>query len=144
MIPFDWHRLWVPHLTPWEVALRATFVYFLAQLLFRVVGRKELSRYGTHDIILLLIVSTSVRQSIVGSDSSLTSAAVALRTIVVGPGHLHPDPGSADGWRRRPRSSLTGAATMFTRRGSAGSAPWARLAGRRTRAGTPPGSPPRR
>ena len=82
MRSFSWSALWTPTWPPWEVALRATLVYFAAQILFRLIGRKELSRYATHDILLLFLINSALRQSMVGTDTSLTAAFVALGTIV--------------------------------------------------------------
>jgi uncharacterized membrane protein YcaP (DUF421 family) len=79
---FDWHGMWWPQAPPWEVALRATVIYFFIIALFRAAGRKELSRYATHDIILLFLITTAARQSIVGTDTSLTTAFVGLATII--------------------------------------------------------------
>ncbi|MGC4113084.1 MAG: DUF421 domain-containing protein [Myxococcales bacterium] len=64
------------------MALRAAAVYAFVQLLLRLVGRKELGRYATSDIAVLLLVTVAARGSIVGSDTSLTSAFVGLATIV--------------------------------------------------------------
>lgn len=52
------------------------------QVLFRLVGRKELGRYSTYDIAVLLLITVPVRNSMVGEDSSLTNAFVALGTIL--------------------------------------------------------------
>lgn len=79
---FDWHGLWMPRWPPWEVTFRATFIYFFATALFRLVGRKEISGYAMPDIVLLFLIAVATRESMVGTDSSLTSAAVALGTIV--------------------------------------------------------------
>lgn len=83
MRSFTLTGLFAPELPPWEVALRAAFVYVFIQLLFRVLGRKELGRWGLPDVVLLFLLGTSVRTSIVGSDASLTSAMVGLSTIAL-------------------------------------------------------------
>ena len=82
MRSFDWKGLWIPQWPPWEVAFRATVIYFVAQILFRIAGRKEFLRYATHDIVLLFLVSVSVRPAIVGNDMSLTSSVVGFATII--------------------------------------------------------------
>lgn len=79
---FSWSGLWVPTWPPWEVALRAALVYGFIQLLLRLGGRKELGRYSTPDIVLLFLITTASRQTIVGNDTSLTSAFVGLATLV--------------------------------------------------------------
>src|SRR5512142_3167749 len=83
MRSFTFTGLFAPELPPWEVALRAAFVYVFIQLIFRAVGRKELGRWGLPDVVLLFLLGTSVRTSIVGKDASLTSAMIGLSTIAL-------------------------------------------------------------
>jgi uncharacterized membrane protein YcaP (DUF421 family) len=80
--PFDFAALWKPELSPLEVMFRAAAVYVFIQVLFRVVGRKELARWGASDIVLLFLVATAARKSIVADDASLTTAMIGLATIV--------------------------------------------------------------
>ncbi len=82
MRAFDLESLWKPELPPWEVVLRAAIVYVFVQVLFRLAGRKEFGRWGASDIVLLFLVTTAVRKSLVGDDKSITTAMVALATIV--------------------------------------------------------------
>ncbi|MFI5290354.1 MAG: DUF421 domain-containing protein [Polyangia bacterium] len=79
----SWQELWVPTWSPGTVIFRAAVVYLFVQLVFRCVGRKELARYSTFDIAVLFLITVAVRQSIVGNDTSLTTAFLALTTIVV-------------------------------------------------------------
>jgi uncharacterized membrane protein YcaP (DUF421 family) len=81
--PFDLARLWKPDIPPWEVALRAAIVYGFVQLVFRIAGRKELGRWGVPEVALLFLVTVATRKSIVADDESLTTAMVALATIVL-------------------------------------------------------------
>ncbi len=80
--PFDFAKLWIPELNPLEVALRAALVYLFVQVAFRAAGRKAMQRWGPPEVALLFLVTTSLRKSIVNDDASLTSAAVALVTIL--------------------------------------------------------------
>jgi uncharacterized membrane protein YcaP (DUF421 family) len=73
--------MWWPRLPPWEVALRTAFIYVFILLLFRLVGRKELSRYSTFNMAVLFLISVATRQTFVDDDPSLTSAMVALGTL---------------------------------------------------------------
>lgn len=82
MRTFDLSRMWSPELNPLEVVLRAVIVYLFVQLVFRLAGRKALQRWGLPEIALLFLVTTAVRKSIVADDESLTSAMIALVTIV--------------------------------------------------------------
>ncbi len=82
MQPFDWHAMWAPTWHPATVIVRAAIVYGIIQVMFRIVGRKELGRYSTFDIAVLFLITTAARQTIVGDDKSITSAAIGLGTIL--------------------------------------------------------------
>lgn len=82
MKPIDWHQMWVPELSPLEVVVRAAVVYLIVLALFRLAGRKELSRYSPFDFLLILLVSQALRQTLVGSDKSLTNGLVSLATLL--------------------------------------------------------------
>jgi uncharacterized membrane protein YcaP (DUF421 family) len=81
MRPIDWQSLWSPEVHPVEVVLRATLIYLFAQVVMRLIGRKELGRYSNFDVVLLFLVSVAVRKSLVKDDESLTTAFLALATL---------------------------------------------------------------
>jgi uncharacterized membrane protein YcaP (DUF421 family) len=83
MPAIDWARMWRPERSPWETALRAVIVYVFVHVAFRVGGRKELARHASYDIVLVLFVGVAMRQTIVGSDTSLTSAMIGLAALLV-------------------------------------------------------------
>lgn len=78
---FSWYSIWVPHVPPGEVMVRATLVYLVLFAVFRIIPRKELARYSLVDIIVLLLVTTTVRRTIVVDDNSVTTAFVGLVAI---------------------------------------------------------------
>lgn len=82
MRPFDLASLLVPELHPLEVVLRAALAYLSVQVVFRIAGRKAFGRWGPPEIVLLFLVSTAMRKSIVADDPSVTTAMIALVTIV--------------------------------------------------------------
>jgi uncharacterized membrane protein YcaP (DUF421 family) len=63
-----------------DIVLRSIAVYFFMIIALRVFGKKELSQLNTADIILILLISNSVQNAMVGNDTSLwgglTAAAV--------------------------------------------------------------------
>ena len=85
MAPIDVAGLWKPELNPLEVVLRATIIYAFLLVAFRVVGRKELGRWGASDVVLIFLISVAARQSIVGNDGSLTTAMLAAMSLTTAP-----------------------------------------------------------
>lgn len=54
-----------------DIILRSVSVYFFMIIALRVFGKKELSQLNTADVILILLISNSVQNAMVGSDTSL-------------------------------------------------------------------------
>jgi uncharacterized membrane protein YcaP (DUF421 family) len=49
----------------------------------RVFGKKELSQLNTADVILILLISNSVQNAMVGSDSSLEGGIIAASALFI-------------------------------------------------------------
>ena len=66
-----------------EIILRSVSVYLFMVIALRVFGKKELSQLNTADIILILLLSNSVQNAMVGSNSSLLGGIVAAIALFV-------------------------------------------------------------
>jgi len=64
-----------------EIILRSTAVYAFMVLALRVFGKKELSQLNTTDVILILLISNSVQNAMVGSDTSLQGGLAAAGVL---------------------------------------------------------------
>jgi uncharacterized membrane protein YcaP (DUF421 family) len=64
-----------------DITLRSVAVYFFMIIALRIFGKKELSQLNTADIILILLISNSVQNAMVGSNSSLLSGIVAALAL---------------------------------------------------------------
>jgi uncharacterized membrane protein YcaP (DUF421 family) len=67
-----------------DVIIRSVIVYLFMVIALRIFGKKELSQLNTADIILILLISNSVQNAMVGNNTSLwggITAAVALFII---------------------------------------------------------------
>src|SRR6187200_1000201 len=67
---------------PWlEKIIRPTLVYFALVLLLRAFGKRELAQLNPFDLVVLLSLSNTVQNAIIGNDNSLAGGligAVAL------------------------------------------------------------------
>src|SRR5213082_961060 len=66
-----------------EPVLRALGCYLLLLIVVRLSGKRGLAQVTIFDLILLLLISQTVGQALIGDDSSLTTAAVITVTLVV-------------------------------------------------------------
>ena len=64
-----------------DIIIRSVIVYLFMVIALRLFGKKELSQLNTADIILILLISNSVQNAMVGNNTSLwggITAAIAL------------------------------------------------------------------
>jgi uncharacterized membrane protein YcaP (DUF421 family) len=66
-----------------ELILRTAVVYFFVFALLRVVGKKHVGQMAPFDLVVLLIISESVQNAIIGDDKSLIGGLLASATIVI-------------------------------------------------------------
>jgi uncharacterized membrane protein YcaP (DUF421 family) len=65
-----------------ESVIRATAIYALLLVVFRLTGNRSLGQITTFDFILLLIISEAIQNGMVGNDYSVTNALVLVLTLV--------------------------------------------------------------
>lgn len=64
-----------------EIVLRSAAVYIFMIIAVRFFGKKELSQLNITDLILILLISNSVQNAMVGSNSSLEGGLLAAFTL---------------------------------------------------------------
>ena len=82
-------RLLAPQVSVVDLVLRAVLVYGFLLLSLRVAGRRELAQMTSFDLVLLLVISNAVQNSLNGGDNSLVGglvSAVALLAVNWGVG----------------------------------------------------------
>jgi len=66
-----------------DIILRSLAVYLFMVIALRVFGKKELSQLNTADVILILLISNSVQNAMVGTDTSLWGGLTAAAVLFV-------------------------------------------------------------
>ena len=62
--------------------LRATAVYLVLLVIFRIAGKRTLNDMTTFDLVLVLIISEALQQGMVDSDNSMINALLLVVTLV--------------------------------------------------------------
>ena len=75
--------LLVPEAPPALLVLRAVVVYAFLLAALRLAGRRELAQMTSFDLVLLLVISNAVQNSINAGDNSLSGGLVSAVTLVV-------------------------------------------------------------
>jgi len=66
-----------------STVLNTIAVYVALLIVFRIAGRRSLGNITNFDMVVLLIISESVQQALIGDDYSLINAALVFVTLVV-------------------------------------------------------------
>ena len=64
-----------------DITLRSVAVYFFMIIALRIFGKKELSQLNTADVILILLISNSVQNAMVGANTSLYGGIIAAFSL---------------------------------------------------------------
>ncbi|MEI6948243.1 YetF domain-containing protein [Paraflavisolibacter sp. H34] len=65
-----------------DPVLRGLSVYLFVFLIFRILGKRSLSEITTFDFVLLLIISETTTNALIGQDYSLTACFIMVCTLV--------------------------------------------------------------
>jgi uncharacterized membrane protein YcaP (DUF421 family) len=66
-----------------DIVIRSVAVYLFMVIALRIFGKKQLSQLNTADVILILLISNSVQNAMVGSNTSLYGGMVAALALFV-------------------------------------------------------------
>src|SRR5688572_20665290 len=79
----DWHGLFGLSVSPWELVIRGTAVYWFLVIVFRVVLRRDTGSVGIADILLLVIIADAAQNAMAGEYRSITDGLILVSTIIV-------------------------------------------------------------
>ncbi|TCK32712.1 hypothetical protein B0G84_8568 [Paraburkholderia sp. BL8N3] len=74
MDALDWQELFSLSMSPLEIMLRGTFMYWLLFLLFRFVARRDIGSVGIADLLIIVIVADAAQNGMAGDADSLVDA----------------------------------------------------------------------
>lgn len=66
-----------------NLVIRALSIYIFLLIVMRFAGKRSLAQITTFDFILLLILSETTQQALLGNDFSLSNAFLLILTLVV-------------------------------------------------------------
>jgi uncharacterized membrane protein YcaP (DUF421 family) len=77
------HDMFVLGLPVAEKVLRPVTVYFFLIIGLRVAGKRELAQLNPLDLVVLLTLSNTVQNAIIGDDNSVTGGIIGATTLLV-------------------------------------------------------------
>jgi uncharacterized membrane protein YcaP (DUF421 family) len=78
-----WVHLFVPSLPIREKIIRPIIIYFFLVLVFRLSGKRELVQLNPFDLVVLLTISNTVQNAIIGDDNSLAGGMIGATSLVI-------------------------------------------------------------
>jgi uncharacterized membrane protein YcaP (DUF421 family) len=66
----------------WEFILRGIVIYLFLILLLRVTGKRQIGQMSPFDLVLLLVLSNAVQNSMNGGDNSVIGGMISAATLV--------------------------------------------------------------
>lgn len=75
------HDMFVLNLPLMEKIVRPMLVYFALVVLLRVFGKRELAQLNPFDLVVLLSVSNTVQNAIIGDDNSVTGGLIGALSL---------------------------------------------------------------
>jgi uncharacterized membrane protein YcaP (DUF421 family) len=77
-----WHDIFAVGAPVVEKILRPCIVYIFLVVLLRAFGKRELAQLNPFDLVVLLSLSNTVQNAIIGNDNSLTGGLVGAFTLL--------------------------------------------------------------
>jgi len=77
----DWHELFGLSVSPWELVIRGSAIYWFLVIVFRVVLRPTGS-VGIADVLLLVIIADAAQNAMAGEYKSITDGIILITTII--------------------------------------------------------------
>ena len=78
-----WSDMMVPGISIAEKVLRPVLVYLFLIVGFRLAGKRELAQLNPFDLVVLLTISNTVQNAIIGNDNSLFGGLLGAATLLV-------------------------------------------------------------
>lgn len=78
-----WSDLVVPGIPIVEKVIRPLVVYFALLVLIRMFGKRELAQLNPFDLVVLLTISNTVQNAIIGNDNSLVGGLIGVTTLLI-------------------------------------------------------------
>ena len=75
--------MWNLAVPVWELIVRSVVVYAFLLVLLRLTGKRQVGQLAPFDLVLLLVLSNAVQNSMNGGDNSLVGGLISAVTLVL-------------------------------------------------------------
>ena len=79
----DWAGMFEFSMSPWELVLRGTMMYWFIFILLRLGGRRDLGSFGAADVLLVVLIADAAQNAMAAQYNSVSEGAVLVATLVL-------------------------------------------------------------
>jgi uncharacterized membrane protein YcaP (DUF421 family) len=77
-----WHNMFYLDLPVLEKILRPIIIYFFLVIGVRIAGKRQLAQLNPFDLVVLLTLSNTVQNAIIGNDNSVSGGIIGAATLL--------------------------------------------------------------
>src|SRR5690349_22686793 len=74
--------MWKMAIPVWEFIFRSAVVYVFLLILLRITGKRQVGQLSPFDLVLLLVLSNAVQNSMNAGDNSLVGGLISASTLI--------------------------------------------------------------
>src|SRR5712692_9419031 len=78
-----WTDILQPDISIVEKIIRPVIVYFFLVIGLRLAGKRELAQLNPFDLVVLLTLSNTVQNAIIGNDNSVSGGLIGAATLLI-------------------------------------------------------------
>jgi len=75
--------MWATSIPWWHFIVRGVVVYVFLLIMLRLTGKRQIGQLAPFDLVLLLVLSNAVQNSMNGGDNSVTGGLISATTLIV-------------------------------------------------------------
>lgn len=83
MPPIDWSDVLSITVSPWELVLRGSVMYWFLFLAFRIFMRRDMGSIAVSDVLFLMLVADAAQNAMAGEYRSVTDGIVLVSTLLL-------------------------------------------------------------
>lgn len=78
----DWESLLAFSVSPIEIGIRGTLMYWFLSLMLRFIARRDIGSLGIADLLIVVIVADAAQNGMTGKGDSVVDAALLVATLI--------------------------------------------------------------
>ena len=78
----NFHEFFVPDISVFEKIIRPIVIYVFLLIALRLAGKREMAQMNAFDLVVLLMLSNTVQNAIIGADNSVTGGMIGAAALI--------------------------------------------------------------